>query len=298
VTGPARRLAALSDDRLATALVELGRSIEYPTASPDLADRVVARLAAEATVPEGGRRRRRWPFGWVIGSAIDDRQAARPRLRRAAVMALVALLVLAGLAAAVAFGIPGIRLIFVGPTATPGALSTPAGSPTTSPSLSALEPSLAPGHPVTLDEARAAAGFPVEVPADPAVGQPDAVYLDGTGAGARVSLVYGARPSMPLARGSTASALLTQFRGSVNEDAFVKIIEPGTTVEEVTVQGQTGFWITGRPHVIFYRIAGDSRPDEIRLAGNVLIWQHDGLTFRLESTADQATAIRIAASMH
>jgi hypothetical protein len=296
MTGPARSLAALSDDRLAAALVELGRSIEYPSARADLADRVVERLAAEATAPERGPRWR-WPLGWLIGSGAGDRQTDRPRLRRAAVLALVALLVLAGLAAAVAFGIPGIRLIFVGPTGTPGTFSPPAVSPGTSPSLSALEPSLAPGHPVTLDEARAAAGFPVEVPGDPAVGAPDSVYLDGSGADARVTLVYGARPGMPLAPDSSASALLTQFRGAVNKDTFVKIIEPGTTVEPVAVRGGTGYWIAGRPHVIFYRIGGDSAPEEIRLAGNVLIWEHDGLTFRLESTADRATAIRIAASM-
>jgi hypothetical protein len=297
VTGPARRLAAFSDDQLAAALVELGRSIAFPSAPPDLPDRVVARLAAEASAPERAGRYRRWPLGRLWGTGAGDRRAGRPRLRRAVVLALVALLVLAGLAAAVAFGLPGIRLVFVGPTATPGAVSPPAGSPTTSQSLPPLGPALARGHPVTLDEARAAADFPVEVPGDPAVGQPDAVYLDGSGAGARVTLVYGARPGMPLAPGSSASALLTQFRGAVNEGAFVKIIEPGTTVEQVTVAGRTGYWITGRPHVIFYTVGGDSAPDEIRLAGNVLIWEHDGLTFRLETTADQATSMQIAASM-
>jgi hypothetical protein len=294
VTGPAGRLGTLSEDQIAAVLVELGREIEYPSAPPDLADRVVARLAVAASAPQQVGRIRRWPLGW----AVRDRGTPRPRLRRAAVLALVALLVLAGLAAAVAFGLPGIRLVFVGPTAAPGSFSPAAGSPTASPSPPALGPSLAPGRPVTLDEARAAADFPVEIPGDPAVGPADAVYLDGAGATARVTLVFGARPGMPLAQGSPASALLTQFRGAVNEDAFVKIIEPGTSVEPVTVQGATGYWITGKPHAIFYRIGGDSAPDDIRLAGNVLIWQHDGLTFRLETTADQATAMRIASSMH
>ena len=49
--------------------------------------------------------------------------------------------------------------------------------------------------------------------------------------------------------------------------------------------------------MIFYRFGSDTSPDEIRLAGNVLIWEHDGITFRLETTADQATATRIATSM-
>jgi hypothetical protein len=301
VTGPAARVAGLSDDQLAAVLVDLGRSIQYPSAPPDLADRVVTRLAAEATAPARAGRFRRWSLDWLMTPTGDERRAGRPRLRPAAVLALIALLVLAGLAAAVAFGIPGIRLVFVGPTAMPGASASPAGSPVgslpASPSLPALEPALAPGHQVTLEEARAAADFPVEVPGDPAIGQPDAVYLDGTGAEARVTLVYGARPGMPLAAGASASALLTQFRGAVNADLFVKIVEPGTTVDRLNVGGRTGYWIAGRPHVIFYRVGSDSSPEEIRLAGNVLIWEHDGITFRLETTADQATATSIATSM-
>jgi hypothetical protein len=295
VTGPAARVAALPDEQLAAALVDLGRSIQYPSAPPDLADRVVAHLAEASAQEPVGRPRRGW-LDWLRGPA-DERRTGRPRLRPAAVLALIALLVLAGLAAAVAFGIPGIRLVFVGPTATPGASVPLAGSPSSSPSPQVLEPALAPGHPVTLEEARAAADFPVEVPGDPAVGQPDSVYLDATGAEARVTLVYGARPGMPLAAGSSASALLTQFRGAVNADAFVKIVEPGTTVDRVTVGGRTAYWIAGRPHVIFYRFGSDTSPEEIRLAGNVLIWEHDGITFRLETSADQATATRIATSM-
>jgi hypothetical protein len=294
MTGPAGRLAALSDDQLAAMLVELGQSIEYPPTPPDLADRVVAHLATapgpSGAAPFGDLRRR---FDWLFG----DRAYERPRLRRAVVLALVALLVLAGLAAAVAFGLPGIRLVFVSPTPTPVTASPSAASPTTSPSPPALGPSLAPGHPVTLEDARAAAGFGVGVPTDPSLGAPDAVYLDGTGETARVTLLYGARPGMPQAPGSPASALLTQFRGAVNPDAFTKIIQPGTTVETVTVEGARGYWIAGQPHQIFYKSGGDTFLEEIRLAGNVLIWEHDGLTFRLETTADRATALRIAASM-
>jgi hypothetical protein len=297
MTGRTGRLAALSDDQLAAMLVELGQSIEYPATPPDLAVRVVARLAAtpapSAAARIGDFRRRFGWFGWAFG----DRGYERPRLGRAAVLALVALLVLAGLAAAVAFGLPGIRLVFVSPTPTPLTASPSPASPATSPSPPALGPSLAPGHPVTLDDARAAAGFGLEVPTDPSLGAPDAVYLDGTGETARVTLLYGPRPSMPPAPGSPASALLTQFRGAVNPDAFMKIIQPGTTVENVTVEGASGYWIAGRPHQIFYKSGGDTVVEEIRLAGNVLIWEHDGLTFRLETTVDRATALRIAASM-
>jgi len=171
VTGPAARLAALSDDELAARLVELGRAIEHPSAPPDLTDRVIARLAAAprttADVPAGEFRQR-------LGRLVVGRGYEGPRLRRAVALALVALLVVAGLAAAVAFGLPGIRLIFVAQTPTPVTVPPSPTSPAGSPSLPALGPSLAPGRPVTIDDARAAADFAVEVPTDPILGAADA----------------------------------------------------------------------------------------------------------------------------
>jgi len=291
MSGPLESLRAMTDDELTAALRDLGRSVLYPPAPADLTDRVVARLA------EAGSRRRSVVERW--------REAFGPTraLRRSLVLAIVALLIVVGLAAAVAFGLPGIRLIFVGATPTP--TLAPSGPVTASPSAgSAASPTapplgadLAPGSPTTLDAARAAADYPVRGATDPALGAPDVVYLDGSGSLARVTFVYGTRPGLPLATGATATALLTEFRGAVNPDAFGKIIRPGTTVEPVSVDGASGYWIVGEPHDLLYRVPGADLWDPVRLAGNVLIWERDGLTFRLETSADKATALRIAASM-
>jgi hypothetical protein len=289
MSGPLESLRTMNDDELAAALQDLGQSVWFPPAPADLADRVVARLAAGE-----GPARPASVFDRLWGSF-----GPRPALSRAAILAIVALLVLAGLAAAVVFGLPGIRIVFLGsaPTPTIAASGSPGATSTAPPTVPPLGSDLAPGQPTTPDAARASTDYPVLVASDPALGAADAVYLDGSGALARVTFVYGARPEMPLVSGATASSLLTEFRGAVNQDAFTKLLGGGTTIEPVSVDGARGFWISGEPHEVLYAIPGGEVWDPIRLAGNVLIWERDGLTFRLETSADKATALRIAASM-
>lgn len=58
-----------------------------------------------------------------------------------------------------------------------------------------------------------------------------------------------------------------------------KIAATGTSVTPVTVEGEAGLWLSGRPHLF---IEPDAPP---RLAGSVLLWQHGPLTLRLEGPA-------------
>jgi hypothetical protein len=55
-----------------------------------------------------------------------------------------------------------------------------------------------------------------------------------------------------------------------------KVVAGGTEVESVKVGADDGLWLTGRPHLF---VVPDAPP---RLAGNVLVWTHEGLTLRLE----------------
>jgi hypothetical protein len=49
---------------------------------------------------------------------------------------------------------------------------------------------------------------------------------------------------------------------------------------------------------VFLRTANDSLRDfPARLAGNTLLWEHSGLTLRIESALDRDGALRIATSM-
>ena len=76
------------------------------------------------------------------------------------------------------------------------------------------------------------------------------------------------------------------------------MVEPGTSVEFVTVDGEPGYWLTGEPHVFaFVDAAGAFRPETVRLAGNTLVWERDELTLRLEANVPKQRALRIARSV-
>jgi hypothetical protein len=90
--------------------------------------------------------------------------------------------------------------------------------------------------------------------------------------------------------------LLTEFPGS--SPVADKFVEPGTRVDVVTVNGMQGYWITGKPHLFGYvDDKGVSRMETVRLAGNVLLWERDGLVLRLELALPEAATLRIAASV-
>jgi len=165
------------------------------------------------------------------------------------------------------------------------------------PSAPAASPALPfPGERVSLAEARRRAPF-LRAPADARLGAPDQVYIDQTGAGERVTLVYVSRPEIPVSRQAGVSAVVVAFRGRVDESLFGKVGVLGTRIEEVTVSGGRGFWLEGTPHQFFYRdSAGNPSTETLRLAGNTLLWEQDGVTFRLEAQLERDEALRIATS--
>jgi hypothetical protein len=142
------------------------------------------------------------------------------------------------------------------------------------------------GRRVSLDEARGAVGFPVLVPSDDA---PDGVFLSRGIPGGAVSLLYGDEDEPRL--------LVTQFRGSLQPD-FVKKSASGTSFSSVLVRGVEGYWLSGAPHAVVFRDEnGDIREDRNRLAGNVLLWVEDDVTFRLEGRMALPDALEIADSL-
>src|SRR5579864_3339728 len=88
--------------------------------------------------------------------------------------------------------------------------------------------------------------------------------LHRTGDVVSLVLTYGGRP-----------VLLSELRG---EGVFLKkLVGSGTGTSFIEVRpGEYGLWISGKPHVFFF-------PREpARLAGNTLVWQGSGTTYRLE----------------
>lgn len=146
------------------------------------------------------------------------------------------------------------------------------------------------GDRVSLVEARRRARVPVRVPRRNGYGEPDAVYLDATVPGGAVSLLYGSERDVRI--------LLTTLRGTTERPFVDKAAGSGTSIEPVVVDGETGYWLEGDPHVVIFRSPdGDVREERLRLAANTLLWEDDGLLLRLEGDLAREEAIRVAQSL-
>ena len=240
--------------------------------------------------------------------AVRARIAERPRgsglwpSRPALAPALLTLLVLAigtlalqpiASTAAEALGLRGITIFRVPTAPAPTAVPAPTGA--TAPTAAA--PRLPDARRVaSVDEASRVAGFRVLVPAE--LGTPDEVYVRAADGQMQVSLVYLARPGIPVSAFAGVSVLVTEVRGALELALLGKAVPPGTTVSHLRVDGGAAIWMEGQPHQFFYRDpSGNVVVDTLRLAGNVLVWERDGLLLRIEAEVDQGRATGIASSM-
>jgi hypothetical protein len=248
-------------------LRELGAELAYP-ATPAL-----GRSVRERVEHEPAAARRAW----------------RPA-RRTLALALAVLLLLAAAAFAASSGLRhsvlewlGLRSVRVERVRTLPALpSGPAAG------------DLGLGRRVTLAEARAGVSFPMLVPAD----RPDEVYLAGAPPGDRVTLAYRPRPGLPRASGTHVGLLITELRGRQDQTLLDKSLGPGTTASRVRVGADPGIRIAGKPHVFaFVDGRGQVRGEELRLAGNTLVWRHGGVLLRLEADVSKARALGIARTL-
>jgi hypothetical protein len=258
----------LSDAVLERALRDLGSAYPYPP-TPSLAAGVRARIVAQPAVPV--RRAPIWRDPWRLA------------------LAAAVLLVLAGAAALIN---PATRDVIAHFFHVRGVVVTRVPSP--QPSISSNPLYL--GQPVTLDDAQAQVAFAIVVP--PALGTPDAVYLDNTIPGGEVALAYKPRPGIPLVPETNLGVLVTEFRGDLSPQLILKQGEPGTRIEETSVNGDHAWWLEGKPHMIVVRQGPDeNRPETLRLAANTLVWEHAGVTYRIESNLSKAEAMRLAAGL-
>lgn len=255
----------MRDEELETTLVEIGERLDYP-APTHLSTTVRARLR------EPRSRRSFWALPGFV-----------PAFVTLGLLILVVALASPGLGGAARefLHLRGID-IFPVPSV-----------PTAVPSL----PIALPGERTTLADARSRVRFVLRVPAAPELGAPDDVFVETAGASDRVTLVYRERAGVPVSKEAGVSALVVEFRGAVDEILLGKATGPGTRVEAVTVNGGRGFWLEGAPHLFFYRDPnGAVRDETLRLAGNTLVWEQDGLTIRLEAALTKDAALRIGSS--
>jgi len=272
-----------SDADLEAALRGLAEAIDWPVpgpaaaGGPDLAAVVRARIeAGEAT------------------SARPVRWSWRParRMAIALVVVLLSLAILAVVAGAAGLGLPGLRL-FLGPAPVS---PPPTVAPSASPAAGPPGAGLGLGTQVDLAELDARAGFDVRWPDDPAIGPPDAAYIDPS-LGGQVSLVWGPRSGLPGTFQSGIGLLMTAFRGAVDNGYFTKAIDLGTTARLVTVNGERAYWLSGAPHFFFYEGPSGRIEDPRRWVGDALLWADGPITYRLETALGPDRAIEIAESV-
>ena len=278
----------LTDPELEQVLTRLGRHVAYPPI-PDIASRVRATLESSDAISNSRAR---------FFQRIPRPGRASPWDVR---LALLAACLLAALAASVVL-LPDVRTAIANRLGLRGAEirwldETPPPPP------SPVGRSLMLGRPVMLAEAQAAVRFPVLIPAAAGIGVPQEIYVSGGGADAMISFVYPAATGLPAVGETGAGALLTQFAGRTERSLIEKgLVSPSTSgqpeslLEPVTVHGEPGFWISGAPHAVFFVCSGvgECRQEPYRLAGDVLLWEHEGVTLRLESGLSRDAALAIA----
>ena len=124
------------------------------------------------------------------------------------------------------------------------------------------------------------------------------MYLGSAGGQHRVAFVYLAHGNEPRLHGDIG-AIITEWGGELFDGFATKWLDRDHgIVEPVTVRGAPGFWVSGMPHVLeFLDVASGIRRPMTRLVGNVLVWQDDGVVYRIETPGERDPAIAIAESM-
>jgi len=141
------------------------------------------------------------------------------------------------------------------------------------------------GERVTLEEGRRRSSFSVRELDE----SPDRVYLGERGT---VWFLHGT-PALP--RLLVAQTPLD----FVNEDLLVqKLAGPGTRVERTDVDGSPAVFLSGEVHlVLLIDEYGYVVEESARLARDVLVWDRDGVAYRLEGDFDLEKALRLARSL-
>jgi hypothetical protein len=266
------------DVALKKALRSLAQAIDYPPQS-NLASAVRERIEARPSLRRGPLGRASW---WLRNVVVSLRE---PAFAATVIVVLASLFLMISPAARVAvadwLGFDDVRVTFDEPPVSP---APPVGG------------DLRLGRRITLSEARSLVDFEVVVP--DALGAPDEVYYDEFVSDGQISLVYRERDNLPQAPGTSVGAIVTQFEADfLDQQFYQKFPTRSATVLEVSVDDVRAAWID-QPHAIIFRSAdGAVDSEDSRLSGPSLIWEKDGIVYRLESRLPLNRAITTAESL-
>jgi hypothetical protein len=254
---------AIREDRLAT----IAAGFPYPK-TPDLWPGVRLRLSVGR---ESGRRTwgRRLAFALAaVLLILAAGLAAVPQARAALLRSL---------------RIGAVRIFLPEATATASA-PRPSSVPPPTATIKVSIPPLDLAGLATLPQAAEALGSPVLLPTYPeGLGSPDFVFLQDWG-GPLVILVWTRAddPAQPI--------LALHMLGP---GTFAGKGEP-RVVGMTTVNGNPAAWTEGA-HLMYLQSGRETLRNLV--TGNVLIWEQDGLTYRLETDRTMEDAVRIAESL-
>jgi hypothetical protein len=255
-------------------LLAAAEAAEWPP-TPDLRAAVQARV--EAVTPD-----LRGPVLERIAGTrpVPPARTIRRPLLRGLALALLAVVALAGVATALGYRLPGLDIVFVDtvPTAPPAGTSLDLGSP------------------IPIGEALAGERPRVLLPA--ALPAPDTAWVAGAGDRRIVTLAWRAEPGQPTLENSDLSLVLMAVPGTSDGGFLVKGLGDETSVDDVSIDGEPGWWISGDVHEIrFLRPDGEAGLLPTRLAGDTLVFAHEGTLYRLETAFGRDATIAIAESL-
>lgn len=252
-------------------LSKLSQDLPYPP-TPDISRVVASRLERERTRPARQLSPR---LAWVLVILILLATLMAFEPVRAQILEFLQI------------GAVRIFLSQPTPTTSPGetqpspvaGMSIPTATPVIYPTLTDL------AGETSLVEAQRALDFPIKLPTYPSgLGAPDRVFLQDLG-GQAVLLVW-MDPEEP---DRIQLDLLLMGPGTFAEKALPAVIE------ETSINGQEAIWAKGAHLLQFSGSTYHSVP--LVVEGNILIWEQDGVTYRLESDLSLEEAVRVAESV-
>jgi hypothetical protein len=233
-----------------------------------------------------------------INRLVSEKLARKPGridLRKAGwVMALISLILIGLMAvppvrAAVLdfIQVGAIRIIFQPPTSIPAGSQEPPPPLAVGAEASPVEAidllGLADGQ-MTLEGAERLSGFPLSGLLYPqSLGPPDRVFYQDLN-GAVVGLIW--LDEATLSHVQTSLLL-------IDPDVFISKDAP-SIVDSVQVGDYPGTWLSGEHFLLLRQHGGDLG---MLITGNVLIWDMNGITYRLETDSAQEEALAIASEL-
>jgi hypothetical protein len=110
-----------------------------------------------------------------------------------------------------------------------------------------------------------------------------------------VTFIFQENANLPPIPGSDVGVMIMQFAGNSDSVWLQKHLNEGTSMDVVRVSGSDALWIEGA-HNLTVMPDTTSTP-AIRSSANVLLWNRNGVTYRIESNLPLASVIEIAESM-